>query len=236
MSNTFFHFKQFSIHQDRCAMKVGTDGVLLGAWVRLDGVKRILDIGTGTGLIALMLAQRSMAMIDAIEIDTDAAAQASENFQKSAWKDRISVHNTSLQSYIHEDRIYDLIVTNPPYFANSLPAPDPSRNMARHNFQLSTNDLLEKALQLLTPVGRLGIILPFDGFGAFTDEASEKMLFPVRMTLVKPSSEKPVKRVMAEFSFNKEIPVTSDLILEKGGRHDYSEAYINLTRDFYLHF
>ncbi len=234
MSNSFFHFKQFTIHQERCAMKVGTDGVLLGAWVAINNAEHILDIGTGTGLIALMLAQRSAAQIDAIEIDADAANQAKENVQLSQWKERICVYKTSLQDYWPEAKSYDLIVTNPPYFSNSLPAPDPGRNIARHNYQLSLHELLEGVRRLLKKNGRLGIILPVEVFNTFVEKAVEIQLFPLHKTLIKPSPHKSAIRIMAEFSYIEKEISTSDLFIEKYGRHRYSEEYIDLTRDFYL--
>jgi tRNA1Val (adenine37-N6)-methyltransferase len=234
MSNTFFHFKQFTIFQERCAMKVGTDGVLLGSWVNINGTKQILDIGTGTGLIALMLAQRSNSNIDAIEIDTDAASEALGNVIKSKWQERIKVHAIALQNFSPEDTHYDLIVTNPPYFSNSLPAPDPSRNIARHDHQLSLPELLSAVARLLNPEGRLGIILPTEIFEEFTALALAAKLYPIRKLLVKPSPSKSVNRILAEFAFVKEELRISEIIIEKYGRQKYSEEYIHLTREFYL--
>src|SRR5574344_2567439 len=131
MSNSYFRFKQFSVFQERCAMKVGTDGVLLGAWAKVDAANRILDIGTGTGLVALMLAQRSTAMITAVEIDEEAAIQAEENFCQSPWANRFEVVNSDITSY-ETDALFDVIVSNPPYFVDSLQCPDGQRSLARH--------------------------------------------------------------------------------------------------------
>jgi tRNA1Val (adenine37-N6)-methyltransferase len=234
MPNSYFRFKQFTIHQDRCAMKVGTDGVLLGAWTNIGEAKRILDIGTGTGLIALMLAQRSGAVIDAIEIDRDAADQATENAKSSPWNEQIRIYHTSIQEYISQGQHYDLIVTNPPYFYNALTAPDPKRTLARHNQQLGLSELLHGVKNLLTSDGRLGIILPVEVFDIFVGLAEKAGLYPSRKTLVTPSPAKLVKRILAEFSFYEIEALQSELIIEKYGRHVYSEEYIALTKDFYL--
>jgi tRNA1Val (adenine37-N6)-methyltransferase len=234
MSNTYFRFRQFTINQDRCAMKVGTDGVLLGAWVTIESAKNILDIGTGTGLIALMLAQRSCAQIDAIEIDAEAATQAAENANSSDWRERINIICTSLQEYSLSGPGYDLIVTNPPYFSNSLPAPDWKRNLARHNHQLTFSELLAGIQRLLLPKGRFGIVLPTETFNNFLSLAILNRFHLVRRTLVQPSPAKQANRVLAEFSFLKEEIQTTDLVIEMYGRHKYSEEYIELTEAFYL--
>ncbi len=236
MSNSYFRFKQFTIHQEHCAMKVGTDGVLLGAWVSTMNCDTILDIGTGTGLIALMLAQRCKAKIDAIEIDAEAATQAKENVALSPWKQQIQVFHTSLQEYSSVEKVYDLVVSNPPFFSNALPAPCLKRNVARHNSKLTLHELLEAVNTMIKTDGRLGIILPPDMFNQFVELAKEKRLFLVRNTMVKPSPHAEVKRVLAEFSrFIRPIN-TSVLVIEKYGRHKYSEEYIALTKDFYLKF
>jgi tRNA1Val (adenine37-N6)-methyltransferase len=234
MSNSFFHFKQFTIHQDRCAMKVGTDGVLLGAWVNTGDAVNILDIGTGSGLIALMLAQRSEAIIDALEIDESATEQAAENVCSSPWKHRIRIIQSSLQEYNSNSKKYDLIVSNPPYFTNSLETPEPKRSMARHDRQLTLSDLIKCTKNLLLPKGRLGIILPTGAFDRFLSIAADECLFPARMMLVKASPEKPVSRVMAEFSYGKKEFQTAELIIEKNGRHNYSGEYTELTKEYYL--
>jgi tRNA1Val (adenine37-N6)-methyltransferase len=234
MANSYFQFKQFIVHQDRCAMKVGTDGVLLGAWTTIGEAQHILDIGTGTGLIALMLAQRSGAKIDAIEIDEAAARQASENVQLSPWNDRIRIIHTSLQEYTVFEKHYDLIVTNPPYFYNSLPATDFRRTIARHTHYLDFEMLIQAVKNLLTPDGRLAIILPTENFSSFASGAYKSGLFTIRETHVKPSPGKPVKRILAEFSFYDAAKEFSEFIIEEFGRHGYSEEYHLLTKDFYL--
>jgi tRNA1Val (adenine37-N6)-methyltransferase len=236
MTNDYFQFKQFTIHQDRCAMKVGTDGVLLGAWTDIGEAKRILDIGTGTGLIALMLAQRSDALIDAIEIDREAAMQAAENVETSPWKNRIRIINTSLNEFISGKQSYDLIVTNPPYFMNALPATDARRTIARHDHQLNLNGLLRSVKNVLAPDGRFDIILPPEVFHVLTKLATAEFLHSARKTLVHTAPGKPVKRILAEFSGIMKEELYSEIVIEKYGRHKYSEEYIGLTKDFYLKF
>jgi tRNA1Val (adenine37-N6)-methyltransferase len=235
MSNTYFRFKQFTIHQDRCAMKVGTDGVLLGAWVNLENVSTILDIGTGSGLIALMLAQRTeMTRVDAIEIENEAVAQALENVSISPWKSRISIVHTSLQEFVNAGRKYDLVVSNPPYFSNSLRAAEMKRTIARHDQKLSYSELLEGIHRLLLPEGRFGVILPAAALNSVTTLAENAGLFPHRITSVKPVPEKMANRILAEFSYSKKEPLISEIMIEEYGRHNYSEEYIALTKDFYL--
>ncbi len=235
MANTYFKFKQFTIHQDKCAMKVGTDGVLLGAWANCSDTKNVLDIGTGTGLIALMIAQRSNAVIDAIEIDEEACLQAHENFHKSPWENRIRLIHQSFQDFVHEtDKSYDLIVTNPPYFQNSLVAPDDQRTKARHNRNLELYDIIDGAEKLLSENGTLSIILPYVEGVLFIAKAAEHGLYCVRQTNVIPKPKAPVKRLLLEFKRQKKTFVDQDLIIELENRHEYSDNYKSLTRDFYL--
>ena len=171
MGSNGFTFKQFEINHEGCAMKVGTDGVLLGAWCSSQSARRIADVGTGTGLISLMCAQRNAtAKIDAIEIDSSAAKCARENVARSVWNDRIEVIESAIQQFSTEER-YDLIVSNPPYFSETLQSPDPSRATARHNCSLPHRDLIDAAKRLLTPEGRLSIILPTDEARKFAMQA-----------------------------------------------------------------
>jgi len=235
MANNYFKFKQFTIYQDKCAMKVGTDGVLIGAWATCENAEKVLDIGTGTGLITLMIAQRSKAIIDAVEIDQNACEQAQENFRKSAWGNRIHIIHQSFQDFVQEtDEKYDLIVTNPPYFQNSLYAPEEQRTKARHNIDLELIEILDGAEKLLTNDGTLGIILPYIEGVLFITHAAQKGLFCVRQTNVIPKPKAPVKRLLLEFKRQKQAFVDLDLVIELENRHEYSENYKNLTRDFYL--
>ena len=237
MPNNYFKFKQFTVNQDKCAMKVGTDGVLIGAWANCEKAEAVLDIGTGTGLIALMLAQRSNAHIDAIEIDKLACEQAAGNVEKSPWQSRIEIIHKSLQEYYIEiDKKYDLIVSNPPYFQNSLFASDESRTNARHNSNLEFDDIIDAALKLLDEKGTLSIILPYLEGTMFVLKASEKGLYCVRQTNVLPNPGKQPKRLLLEFKKIKMPLVEQEIIIELNKRHEYSEAYKNLTKDFYLAF
>jgi len=237
MANDYFKFKQFTIYQDNCAMKVGTDGVLLGSWADCENAKSILDIGTGTGLIALMLAQRSNSEIDAVEIDDLACMQAKENIAKTDWKDSIQIINTPFQNFSKSiDKKYDLIVSNPPYFQNSLFAPDKKRTDARHNSNLQLDELLSGALELLADNGALSVILPYLEGNFFILKASELGLYCTRQTNVLPRPNKEPKRLLLEFMKIKKPLVEQEIIIELNKRHEYSDAYKNLTKDFYLAF
>lgn len=232
MSNPFFSFKQFTIYQDRCAMKVGTDGVLLGAWARVASASRILDIGTGTGLISLMLAQRSGALITAIDIDADAVRQARGNIEASPWKDRVEVVRQDICSYVTNER-FDVIVSNPPYFVNSLKCPDGQRSMARHCDCMEFGDLIKHAVGLLLPEGAFSVIIPTGGMEEFLTIASGYNLFLSRQTLVRTKPDVAPKRVLLEFKKQPVVCIQDELVIELS-RHVYSEAYIELTKDFYL--
>ncbi|MFC2150997.1 tRNA1(Val) (adenine(37)-N6)-methyltransferase [Bacteroidota bacterium] len=237
MPNKYFKFKQFTIYQDKCAMKVGTDGVLLGAWANCEYGNEFLDIGTGTGLIALMLAQRSNATIDALEIDQSACVQANENVKESPWKERINVINNSIQEFTKSSiKKYDLIVSNPPYFQNSLFAPDEKRTDARHNSNLQYEDIINGAINLVKDDGRLSLILPYLEGNMFILKAVEYGLYCIRQTKVLPKPNREPKRLLLEFMKIKKPLIEQEIIIELNKRHEYSEAYKNLTKDFYLAF
>lgn len=228
-----FQFKQFTIHQDRTPMKVGTDGVLLGAWAELEHAENILDIGTGTGLIALMSAQRnSSARIDAIEIERDACMQARENVAASPWSDRIEIIQSALQDFKPEKR-YDSIVCNPPFFINSTLTPDNGRTLARHCNSLPHTDLIDHAVQLLTPGGTFNVILPVNEAKELIAYAQMHQLYPRHITRVHPTPTKPPKRYLILFSTDTATATEDDLVIELS-RHQYSQEYIGLTREFYL--
>ncbi len=237
MGHQYFTFKKFIIKQDKCAMKVGTDGVLLGAWVKVDNVKRVLDVGTGTGLIAIMLGQRSTADIDAIEIEKPAAQQAIENSLNCPWRKKIRVYPVSLQEFLKKNTMhYDLIVTNPPYYSNSYKNYDTGRKVARHNEFLSRDELLSGVAELLTSKGRFAIIYTTEAFDRLCSEALKYKLHLIRYTEVFPTPDKPSKRILAEFSFQPGTVESSKIIIENNGRHNYSPQYINMTKEFYLYF
>jgi tRNA1Val (adenine37-N6)-methyltransferase len=215
-------------------MKVGTDGVLLGAWTNTMGIKKILDIGTGTGLIALMLAQRSAAIIDALEIDALAAGQALENVNNSPWNNRIHVICDSFQDYSKSKNQYDLIVSNPPYFKNSLRTPDNLRAMARHDDDLTMDEIICGLKNILVPEGRFCMIWPYSELQIVRTSFNKAGLFESRITYVSPLPGKPIKRAMIEFSFFEKKTEESMLVIEEFGRHQYSEDFKELTKAYYL--
>lgn len=234
--NNYFQFKQFKVLQNHAAMRVGTDGVMLGAWANAIQASKILDIGTGTGVIALMLAQRNKtARIDAIDIENGAVADASLNFENSPWKNRLSLHQTSVQNYALQNRgTYDHIVCNPPFFNNSKKSLSHAKTLARHTESLTFNELLTSVSKLLQPLGRFSVILPADSERLFCNEASLVRLFPGRITQVKPNDTKPVKRVLIEFRFEAVLETENELIIETSTRHIYTEAFQKMINVFYL--
>jgi tRNA1Val (adenine37-N6)-methyltransferase len=235
MPESVFHFKQFKIDQDRCAMKVGTDGVLLGSWIKLYTEEKILDVGTGTGLIAIMLAQRSHAQIDAIDIDKGAYDQALENCAKSPWADKLKVVHASLQDYRPGYR-YDLIVSNPPYFIDSFAPSDEARNRARQaSATLSYDELLNGVVRLLNVSGRFCIILPEKEGKLFSEKAQQNGLFCNCITGVRTKPHKPFKRLMMEFSRIEEELIESEIVInnEDGS---FTDEYKMLTQDYYPRF
>jgi tRNA1Val (adenine37-N6)-methyltransferase len=236
MSNNYFDFKQFAINQGNCAFKVGTDGVLLGACADVTGKKKILDIGTGTGLITLMLAQRCDAEIVAIEPDFESFKQASENIALSIWSSRIKVENFLLQDYFPLNPWFDLIVTNPPYFIDSLKNPDPVRSAARHNVTLTHSDILSGAARLLEERGSLQLILPYVEGNIFIAEAQEFGFYCNSILKVKPIPTAEIRRLVLRFSRQKIKLVERFLMIEKGKRYDFTKEFIQLTKDFYLNF
>jgi tRNA1Val (adenine37-N6)-methyltransferase len=232
----FFRFKQFTIMHERCAMKVGTDGVLVGAWTAVANVRRIVDIGTGTGLLALMLAQRSQALIDAVEIDPAACAEATENIQRSPWAGRIRVYQGPIQTYTAvQQQTYDLAVANPPFFANAYKASQVDKNLARHNDTLSQTDLIAAAGRLLSASGRLTVIYPEREAQRFLQLAAERDWHCRQKLYVKPLPDKAVKRILLELcrTQNDLSCRESTLVLERA-RHVYTDDFINLIKDFYL--
>lgn len=234
MSNSYFQFKQFTVWHDKCAMKVGTDGVLLGAWTSVQNAHKILDVGTGTGLVALMLAQRSLpdADIVALEIDETAAGQARENVTRSPWKERVEVVQTDFRSYQSSDK-FDVVVSNPPYFVDSLECPDRQRNAARHNDSLAYEELLEGVAGLLAEDGAFTIVIPVDVADRVKMIAAVKNLYAVRQLNVITKPGGVPKRTLITFTFSNQECVVEELLTELA-RHQYSEEYIALTQEYYL--
>jgi len=232
--NHFFRFKQFTIDQEHCAMKVSTDGVILGAWTEPGDASTILDIGTGTGLIAIMLAQKSKSSIDAVEIEPHACSQAIENAENCPWKERITVTHSSFQEYSkHSNHKYDLIVTNPPFFSNSLKTPHNGRNLARHNDILPPEALLAGVDRLLSPNGRFCLILPCIESSLFMVDAALYNLYCTRKTYVKPTPKKSISRVLMELARERHKIQETDLIIQ-GEDGQYTENFALLTKEYYL--
>jgi len=237
MKESSFQFKQFRIVQQKSAMKVGTDGVLLGAMAKGAQADYVLDIGTGTGLIAIMIAQRFPAIIDALEIDLDAANEAAENAKNCPWNSRIHIFHTSFQDYSKVcKKKYMLIVSNPPYFKNSLKSSDPTKNKARHNDSLPISALFNGVNFLLSPEGNFQIIIPAEHSIEYMEAALTHHLFCCEIVWIKPTPEKKPKRAVMSFKRIQIKTIESTLIIESEGRHQYSSEYKELTRDFYLAF
>ena len=236
--NNYFQFKQFRIIQERSAMKVGMDGVLLGAWTDASKAARILDIGTGTGLIALMMAQINLsAQIDAIEVDPDAFQEACLNIQQSDWSDRINIELCSFQEFAERTNLkYDLIVSNPPFFTNGVKAPVENRAQARHSDSLPLDVLISGAAELLRENGRIALVLPVESIQEITKLADLNKLYIARLCRVKPNPVKPVFRILIELTNSTCTIQESELMIEFEKHHDYTPEYKALTKDFYLKF
>jgi tRNA1Val (adenine37-N6)-methyltransferase len=236
MSNNYFQFKQFTVRQDRCAMKVGTDGTLLGAWVQVASCRNVLDVGTGTGLIALMIAQRNKeALIDGIDIDRDACTQASENVAASPFTGQIQIHHTSFQHFEPNNGLaYNLIVSNPPYFIQSLKCPEEKRRLARHNDELPLSGLFEKSRSLLTPDGRLALILPYQQQEELLRQADRHKFYCIRQTEVIPVEGVSPKRLLVELALQPPPSVETNRLILENKLHQRTAAYMELTGAFYL--
>lgn len=215
-------------------MKVGTDGVLLGAWTDTTGTQQILDIGTGTGLIALMLAQRSQAQIDAVDINEDACIQARENILRSPWSEDIQVYHCSVQDYATTcPKRYDLLVSNPPFFENAYKAQELARTLARHSDSLPQLDILQVAEQLLHGDGRLAVIYPPESAKIFQEKAKAFGFFCNRKLCVKTTLENQTKRILMELGKSKSEYQETTITLE-AAKNVYTAEFIALIKDFYL--
>ena len=234
--NKYFQFKQFRIEQHHAAMKVNTDGVLLGAWANMNGVDSVLDVGTGTGLIALMIAQRNQnSFITGIDIDEHAAVEAKENAGKSPWPDRISIQHISFQDFAETNPgKFSLIISNPPFFSNSVKNADRRVSAARHNHLLPFTDIILGTLRMLDEKGHLSIILPVDEADLFNESAVNNGLFLRRFASVKPFPDKEPNRSLMEFSFLKGETERTIFSVYNETKVDYSQEFMSLARDFYL--
>jgi tRNA1Val (adenine37-N6)-methyltransferase len=242
-----FQVKQFSVQQDKCAMKIGTDAVLLGAWCPIENnTFSVLDIGAGTGILSLMLAQRTNAehpslqgelaqQIDAIEIDENAYEQAVDNFENSPWGDRLFCFHAGLDEFIEEpENEYDLIVSNPPFYAEDYKSASEQRDLARFQDALPFEDLLEAADLLLSENGIFAVIIPFKEEAKFIDLCAEVELFPVKVTRVKGNPTSETKRSLLAFKRYELSVLEADELVIEINRHEFTEDYIALTQDFYL--
>jgi tRNA1Val (adenine37-N6)-methyltransferase len=233
-NKNIFHFKQFSVRHERSSMKVGTDGVMLGAWTKIDKANRILDIGTGSGLIALMLAQRTSenTHIDAVEIQQAAYTDAQENVDHSPWKNKIVIHHLPIQQF-KPNYQFDLIVSNPPYFQYSLLPPTKERETSRHSHSLPPTELIQSIKHHLTPHGRFSIILPYREGMQFIDLAKKENLYCSRQCTFQTRQHKPIERLLLEFT---RVPVDCETghLLLYSEMNTYSTEYQQLTNAFYL--
>ncbi|MCA0349427.1 MAG: methyltransferase [Bacteroidetes bacterium] len=232
-----FSFKKFTVQQDQCAMKVGTDSVLLGAWCPVDNNPfSILDIGAGTGILSLMLAQRSNAeQIDAIEIDENAYEQCVENFENSPWSDRLFCFHAGLDEFVAEpEEEYDIIISNPPFYSEDFKTDNSQRDLARFQDALPFEELVEAANLLLSENGIFAVIIPFKEEERFIDLCAEVELFPVKVTRVKGTHNTLVVRSLLAFKRYELSVLEADELVIEINRHEYTDDYINLTKEFYL--
>lgn len=233
MENQIFRFKQFEINQSKCAMKIGTDGVLLGAWADVSNCRRILDIGTGTGLLALMMAQRSNANITAVEIEKDAAIQASNNFLKSSWNSRLEAIHSNIED-LRTDIKFDFIICNPPFFKPTAKETTEQRLIARQSVSLTSKVLLEAVASHMSTNGMFACILPVEESKELICLANCFDIHLTRLAKVRPTPSKLPHRYLMEFETTQRDCIASELIIEEFGRHGYSKEYIELTSDFYM--
>lgn len=236
MSTKAFKFKEFTVQQDQCAMKIGTDSVLLGAWTSLENNPfAVLDIGAGTGVLALMIAQRSNAqLIEALEIDNDAFEQCATNFENSPWNDRLYCYHASLLEYAEEiEEQYDLIICNPPFYTEDYKTQDKARDLARFSDAMPLEHLIYAVSKLLSEDGLFSVILPNKDEKNIIDLATKINLFPKRILHIRGHKNSEIKRSLIEFTYQNNTAIISELIIEKE-RHNYTEDYIALTKDFYL--
>lgn len=232
-----FKFKQFSVEQDKCAMKVGTDSVLLGAWCPIDNhPNTILDIGAGTGILSLMLAQRTHAdQIDAVEIDEEAYEQCVANYENSPWSNRLFCYHAALDELVEDPEVeYDIIISNPPFYAEHFKTSDSQRDLARFQDAMPFESLIEAADLLLSENGIFAVIIPFKEEERFLNLCAAVELYPVKATHVRGSHTTPIVRTLLAFKrYELSVLVADELVIEIN-RHEYTDEYINLTKDFYL--
>jgi tRNA1Val (adenine37-N6)-methyltransferase len=239
MANNFFKFKQFTVNQHNATMKVCTDACLFAAWVggnvesSKTEIESVLDIGTGTGLLALMLAQKTNAQIDAVEIDPDAAQQAKENFEASPWSNRLTIHNTSIQHF-NTTNSYDLIISNPPFFQQSLRSENEHKNLAKHSGNLSFLELINVVLKLLNPSGSFNLLLPYSEFKTFEIIAKENDLHLLQKTNVRQTPSHTFFRTMGTFIKQPSTVAATESLSIKNDENNYTAGFIKLLKEYYL--
>ena len=233
--NNFFQFKQFRVVQEKSAMKVGIDGVLLGAWADFDCEQQILDVGTGTGLLALMAVQRTNARVDAVEIEPEAAQEAEANFKNSPWAERLQLFVTAFQEF-ETGNTYDHIISNPPFFEDSPKSNDGKRAKARHADSLTLVDLLTKAAGLLEPHGKISLVLPSDKEERLRYLARTLGLWVTKCARVFPDEGKKSHRILVELSRDSQIDLIESIYIRHAETGEYTGQYRQLTKDFYLAF
>ncbi|RYU93880.1 tRNA1(Val) (adenine(37)-N6)-methyltransferase [Emticicia agri] len=242
MPKSYFQFKQFIVHQDKCAMKVCTDACILGAYADVSAANKILDIGTGTGLLSLMLAQRSKATIDAVEIDNDAYTQAKINIAESPFAERITLHQQPVQQFSREQSgdvnpLYDLIISNPPFYQNSLPSPDAQTNKALHAETLTFSELIEVVVSLLAADGRFIVLLPPFEADQLTRVAQKKALYLSEKLLIQHNPQKAVFRVIMTFQKRSISEYREDtLAIHEKNSNTYADKFRQLLSDYYTIF
>lgn len=233
--NNFFQFKQFRIEQAKAAMKVGIDGVLLGSWAVFGHESAILDVGTGTGLLALMATQRSEAFVDAVEIEPEAALEAASNFEASPWAFRLKVFSGAFQEFRSEKR-YQHLISNPPFFNETPRSSDHKRDKARHAASLSLDELITKSVSLLHPEGKISLVLPADKEERLRTLAHVHQLYLNRCAKVFPDANKPAHRILVELSFLAKPEFHESIYIREAESGEYTTQYRAITRDFYLAF
>ncbi len=237
MNKDLFNFKQFTVSQERCAMKVGTDGVLLGAWAGIHSISAALDVGTGSGVVALMLAQRFKCEVVGVEVDKDAAGQAQENFMNSSWASRLSLVHSPFQEFAEKThKKFDLIVSNPPYFSEDIKSPNYQRSLARHSENLTLEELVDRALHLINHSGCIAFILPYNKRKQLIQAMIKNGLWMQRESFVHPIPHEEPNRILVEMGLeSKPIVRRETIVIEENKRHLYHSSFRQLTKDFYLY-